>query len=178
VKILDGVEIVVDMKGQGLKVESDMANYKPEVSMNELESKINEYDGEPAHLLGLDGWLLRVLPAGSHKAFLLGYEKLLRTTFHPDRFQDPAQKVKYEKYLQRISEAVSLLSDDFVFAMEIDSVPTQRSLVVRLRLELEEKEKTIERLHEEKQQEQRLRIEAEKKQEELQKKLGRLSKNL
>ena len=98
-------------------------------------------------------------------------------TFHPDRFQDPLQKGKYERFLQRINEAVSDLSDDFVFATKVDSVPTRTSLVVKLRLNLQEKDEIIERLNEEKQQEQLLRIKAEKELTVLRKKLGMLSKN-
>lgn len=101
---------------------------------SELEKKLKEYENLPAHILGLDGWMLRAIPSDKRESFLKSYEKLLRIIFFPDHAQSSQEKLQREQYIQSVSNAVSfLISDKFAFELAVDQVPTNRNPVVRLK---------------------------------------------
>lgn len=100
----------------------------------DLEKGLKEYGNLPAHILGLDGWMLRSIPQDKRESFLKSYEKLLRIIFFPDHAQNSQDKLQREKYIQAVSNAVSFLtSDSFAFELAVDQVPTKRNPVVRLK---------------------------------------------
>lgn len=110
----------------------------------ELEAKIREYGDLPAHLLGLDGWMLRSIPESRRKEFLQGYEKLLKITFHPDRYQKLDEKQRKENYLQSVSNAIQYLtSDPMAFDIAVDQVGTSINPIVNLKRTLESREQLI-----------------------------------
>jgi hypothetical protein len=100
---------------------------------NELEKKIGEYQDLPAHILGLDGWLLRNIPRESRVTFLKGYEKLMRVIYSPDRTQDPVDKNRRDLYIRAVARAVSFLtSDSFAFDLCVDEVPSKQNPIIQL----------------------------------------------
>lgn len=110
----------------------------------ELEARTNEYEGLPAHILGLDGWLLRSIPESRRKEFLQGYERLLKVVFHPDRYPAEEEKIRKQKYLQAVSNAVFFLTNDpIAFEMSVDKVGTAINPIVSLRRTLETREKQL-----------------------------------
>lgn len=112
-----------------------------------IAQKTSEYDNLPGLVLGLDGWLLRSIPAQLRDQFLNGYEKLLRIVFHPDRYTDPEKKRTRENYLQSVNEAIRfMLADEFSFETIVDTVPTRRNPLVALRHNIELRDSIIGRL--------------------------------
>jgi hypothetical protein len=93
----------------------------------------SEAVGFPALILGLDGWLLRAIPAEHRNQFLDQYHKVLKTIFHPDRIQDDFSKRGREKFLQIASESIAFLKENPInFELSVDAVPTRFNPVVKL----------------------------------------------
>lgn len=114
-----------------------------------LEKHVAELSNLPGHILGLDGWLLRNLPKESRVGFLKEHLKALTIAFHPDRVLDEKEKKRREHYLQTVSNAVSLLSrDPHLYTLATEDVPSTRNPLVRLKQELQNYQKDIEKLQE------------------------------
>lgn len=112
-----------------------------------IASKTAEYSNLPGLILGLDGWLLRSLPADHRAQFLRGYEKVLRVVFHPDRCQEAAQKENRGRYLQAVDEAVRfMLSDEFSYQIATDAVPAHKNPLVALREAVSARDAIISRI--------------------------------
>ena len=60
--------------------------------MKTLETVLSENQELSAHLLGVDGWILRTMPEDRRNIFLRLYEKALRTALHPDLIADEKKK--------------------------------------------------------------------------------------
>lgn len=109
--------------------------------MNILLSKIDEYDQFPALVLGLDGWILKSVPAETRSQFLRTYQKALQIAFHPDRVQDEDAKAGRERFLQVIGEAVTYLSENAInYELATDNVPTKKNPLVSLQRGMEARE--------------------------------------
>lgn len=116
-----------------------------------IASKTAEYSNLPGLILGLDGWILRSLPADHRAQFLRGYEKVLRIVFHPDRYQDPTVKESRQRYLQSVNEAVEfMLSDAFSYDIATDSVPSHKNPMVGLRAAVQVRDDIITRIDQDK----------------------------
>jgi len=99
-----------------------------------LKGKTREFENLPANILGLDGWLLQVVPKPFRNQFLSGYEKLLRIAMHPDRVPLPEAKAARESYLQSVSESIAYLqSGELEYELATDQVPRRQNFVVQLR---------------------------------------------
>ena len=109
-----------------------------------ITQKTIEFDALPGLILGLDGWILRSVPKELREQFLRGYEKLLRTVFHPDRYSDEEKKQSRQTYLQSVSEAVRFMTnDELSFDLAVDVVPTKRNPVISLKRDLEARDKIL-----------------------------------
>lgn len=99
----------------------------------ELELKVEEYENLPAHLLGVDGWMLRSIPKEKRAAFLNGYEKLIRVVFQADSPMSDAERQKRVRFIQSITEAVDFLkSGESEYELSVEQVPSKRNPVIRL----------------------------------------------
>lgn len=104
------------------------------INMEILQSKIKEFDGLPANLLGVDGWVLRVVPKQQRNYFLQGYLKLLRVALHPDLCQFPSGRQSRENFIKAANEAVDYLcSGELAYDSAVDCVPSSKNPVVQLK---------------------------------------------
>lgn len=124
--------------------------------MKTLATVLDSNQELSAHILGLDGWLLRTIPADRRNTFLRLYEKAVRTALHPDLIQDQNKKQFYDRYLGRVSESISAMCADAASYDELaEFVPAAKSKVVGLEQLLAERDAKIEEL--------RAEIEAQRK---------------
>ncbi len=106
---------------------------------SELELKVQELQDLPAHILGLDGWILRSLPPQHRVRFLKSYEKTLQAAHHPDLYQNSVEKRRHELYLQAVANAIGFLtSSDVAFELAIQELPTKQNPLVRLKTRIEQ----------------------------------------
>lgn len=112
-----------------------------------LVKATTEFGDLPGRILGLDGWVLRSLPTEHRERFLRGYEKLLATVFHPDRYTDTEKKRSREAYLQTVSQAIGfMLGDPFAFDAAIEAVPTHKNPMVQAKQALAAREVVVDHL--------------------------------
>ena len=112
----------------------------------ELEKIVGQLKDLPGHILGLDGWLLRTLPKDKREIFLKGFEKLIRVVYFPDHAPDARSKSSREQYIQAVSNAVTYLtSDEFAYELAVEEVPTEKNPIVKLKTEMEQKEREHQR---------------------------------
>lgn len=103
-----------------------------------IGKKADEYANSPSLILGLDGWILRSIAPELRAQFLNGYLKLLRVSFHPDRYQSESQKNSKQNFLQFCDEVVrAMLADEFSFELMMEDVPTKKNPLVSLKTEIE-----------------------------------------
>lgn len=106
--------------------------------MKSLETVLDANQDVSAHLLGLDGWLLRTIPDDRRTIFLRLYEKALRTALHPDVIHDPQKKVFYERYIGRVAEAIAAMCEDSAtYDAMSETVPTAKNRAVTLSVTVE-----------------------------------------
>lgn len=115
--------------------------------MKSIETIIASNDDVSAHLLGIDGWLLRTIPSERRNIFLKLYEKALRTALHPDVIQDAAKKKFYEGYIGRVAESVAAMCEDAaVYDTMAEFVPAAKSRVVSMESLVSERDAQIDAL--------------------------------
>ncbi len=108
----------------------------------DLEKIVGQLENSPGHILGLNGWLLRTIPKDKRTAFLKAFEKSVRVAYYPDHASDAKTRGTRERYIQAVSSAITYLtSDEFSFELAVEEVPTEKNPIVRLKTEMEEKER-------------------------------------
>lgn len=106
--------------------------------------KTAELDSVPGAILGLDGWMLRSIPQAMRERFLQGYERVLRTVFHPDLYQDVVIKKGKERFLQAVHESITfLLGDYYAWEAAVDSIPTARNPFIQAKRDLDIRDEII-----------------------------------
>ena len=112
--------------------------------VNELEKKIAEFKDQPGFILGLDGWLLRSVPIGQRRRFLEAFEKALQIVHHPDLFQDETEKMRHQRFLQTVANAVKFLtSDHLAYDLATEDVPTKQNHFLKTQEKVEARDKEI-----------------------------------
>ena len=103
-----------------------------------LLGKTKEYDGLPAHILGLDRWVLMSLDKSKRKYFLEKYRTLMKTVHHPDLTQDADNAAARVQFLQALDEAANFLAtDEQGFELAMDTLPIKQNFVVKMKLEID-----------------------------------------
>lgn len=118
--------------------------------MKSIETVLDSNQDVSAHLLGLDGWLLRTIPDDRRNIFLRMYEKTIRTALHPDTFLDPKKKEFYDRYIGRVAEAIAAMCEDSAtYDAMCEGVPSSKNRAVSLSLTVDNYATTIDTLREE-----------------------------
>lgn len=97
--------------------------------MKTIETVLQEQNIS-ADVLGVDGWLLRTIPADRRVLFLKLYEKAIRAAIHPDIIQDAKKKDFFGRYVARVGEAINeMCQDHATYDAMAEFVPTKRNNV-------------------------------------------------
>jgi len=112
--------------------------------MKTLETVLESNQGLSAHILGVDGWLLRTIPEDRRTVFLRLYEKAIRTALHPDIIQDDNKKKFYDRYIGRVGESIAAMcADAATFEAMAEFVPATKSRNIGMDALLAERDWTI-----------------------------------
>ena len=115
--------------------------------MKTLETVLESNQGLSAHILGVDGWLLRTIPEERRAVFLRLYEKAVRTALHPDLIQDANKKKFYDRYVGRVGESIAAMcADTATFEAMAEFVPAAKSRAISRDVLLAERDSTIDAL--------------------------------
>lgn len=115
--------------------------------MKTLETVLETNQGLSAHILGVDGWLLRTIPEERRAVFLRLYEKAVRTSLHPDLIQDANKKKFYDRYIGRVGEAITAMcADAATYDAMAEFVPAAKSRNISMDVLLAERDAEIDRL--------------------------------
>jgi hypothetical protein len=115
--------------------------------MKTLETVLEANQGLSAHILGVDGWLLRTIPEERRAVFLRLYEKAVRTALHPDLIQDANKKKFYDRYIGRVGEAIAAMcADAATYEAMAEFVPAAKSRNISMDALLAERDAKIDQL--------------------------------
>lgn len=115
--------------------------------MKTIETVLSENQELSAHLLGVDGWILRTMPEDRRNVFLRLYEKALRTALHPDLIADKKKKKFYDGYLARVSEVVtSMCGDVATYETLAELVPSPKSKLIQVSKILGDRDQSVDDL--------------------------------
>jgi hypothetical protein len=131
--------------------------------MKTLETVLESNQGLSAHILGVDGWLLRTIPEDRRTVFLRLYEKAIRTALHPDLIRDDNKKKFYDRYIGRVGESIAAMcADAAAFESMAEFVPAAKNRSIDMDALLAERDQTIDILRAElKAKEEAFKVESE-----------------